>query len=125
MDLDLTGKKILVVDDNELNIKVATALLKKYYVEVDSALSGKDCLEKVKETKYDLIFLDDMMPIMSGIETFHYLKKIEGFNTPIVMFTANALEGERQKYENEGFDAFFAKPINKYDLEKLLIRFLK
>ena len=125
MDLDLTGKKILVVDDNELNIKVATALLKKYYVEVDSALSGEECLEKVKNCKYDLIFLDDMMPLMSGVETFHRLKKIENFNTPIVMFTANALEGERQKYENEGFDAFFAKPINKYDLENLLVKFLK
>lgn len=123
-EFDLSNKKILIVDDNELNIKVATALLKKYNVQIDSALSGQECLEKVKTNTYDLIFMDDMMPGMNGIETFHRLKNQETFSTPVVVFTANAVEGEKEKYISEGFDAFFAKPINKFELERLLEQFL-
>ena len=98
-ELDLSGKKVLIVDDNEINIKVAKKLLKKYKCIVDSAESGMECLEKVKKgDEYDLIFMDDMMPRMRGTETLIRLKKIEGYKIPTIALTANAVSGMKEKY---------------------------
>lgn len=90
--LDLTGKKILVVDDNMINLKVASRLLKDYNCLVDTANSGFDCIDKISNgASYDLILMDDMMPKMSGVETFHKLKENENFHIPTVALTANAI----------------------------------
>jgi CheY-like chemotaxis protein len=119
------GAKILLVDDNELNIKVATTLLKKYNFNIDSCTSGKACLDKIKiGTKYDIIFLDDMMPRMSGKETLQALKKLDGFNIPVIALTANAISGMREEYLSSGFDDYLSKPIEKPELERVIKTFI-
>jgi len=119
---DISGKRILIVDDNTLNIKVAERLLKKYNVEVVSVTSGKECLDLINNgAHYDMILMDDMMPGMSGVETFKELKKNTGFKTPTVMLTANAVDGMREKYVLEdGFDEYIAKPIAKVELDRVI-----
>ena len=120
--LDLNNVKLLLVDDNALNIKVATKILEKYNANmITSVVSGFDCLDKVKSgEKYDVILLDDMMPKMSGIETLNELKKIPGFKTPVVALTANAITGMKEKYLNEGFNGYLGKPIEKDQLIKVM-----
>lgn len=121
LSADLSGMKVLVVDDNSLNIKVALRLLKNYGINAESATSGRECIELVNAGKtYDLILMDDMMPKMTGTETFHKLKKITGFNTPVVALTANAISGMKEKYLKEGFDDYLAKPIEKNELSRIL-----
>lgn len=124
-NIDLTDKKILIVDDNSLNLKVATKLIDKYNAKIDTTDSGFNCIDKIKSgEKYDLILLDDMMPKMSGVETLKKLKEIPRFNIPVVVLTANAITGMREKYLSEGFDNYLAKPINKNELLKILVRYL-
>lgn len=119
------NKKILVVDDNKLNLKVATRLLTPLGINVEEVDSGFACIEKIKEgNKYDLILLDDMMPKMSGIETLSYLKGIENFKIPCIALTANAISGMREKYINAGFDDYLSKPIDKNELNNVLSKFL-
>lgn len=116
-----SGKKVLVVDDNQLNLKVADRLLKKYEIEVKTCSSGSECIELIiGGEKYDAIFMDIMMPKMSGVDAFHQLQGIEGFNTKVIALTADAIEGMQEKYIEEGFDAYLAKPIEKSSLEKVL-----
>lgn len=123
--LDLIGKKILVVDDNELNIKIAEKLLKKYNITTDSCSNGEECISKIKNgNKYDLILMDDMMPKMCGTETLHLLKENHRFKTKVVVLTANAIEGMKDKYIEEGFDGYLPKPLDKQELEKTLRKFL-
>ena len=116
--LDLKDKKILLVDDNALNIKVATKILERFNANnITSLDSGFACLELIESgKKFDIILLDDMMPKMSGVETFHKLKEIEGFNQPVVILTANAITGMKEKYLKEGFEDYLAKPIEKEEL---------
>ena len=121
---DIIGKSVLVVDDNKLNIKVATRLLEDYGITVDSCMSGAECLEKVKYIKYDLIFMDDMMPRMSGTETFHKLKEDSNFNTPVVVLTANAIAGMEEKYLSEGFNSYLPKPIERKALDSIINKYL-
>ena len=124
-NLDFTGKRILVIDDNRLNLKVASRLLKDYNVEIDECLSGFECIEKINSNeKYDLLLLDDMMPRMTGTETMQRLKGIEGFNTPVVVLTANAIVGMREKYLNAGFDDYLSKPIDRNELNRVINDFL-
>jgi len=123
-ELDYSNKKVLIVDDNNLNIKVATRLLKNYNMIPDTVLSGFDCLEKVKDNTYDLILMDDMMPKMSGVETFHKLKEDNNFNIPVVILTANAISGMKEKYLSEGLDDYLAKPIDKLELDRILNEYL-
>lgn len=118
------NKKILLVDDNKLNLKVATKLLEKYKVTIDSCLSGPECLEKVKINNYNLILLDDMMPKMSGKDTLKELKKDKHFKIPVVVLTANALNGMKEGYLELGFDDYLAKPIEKSELNRILNKFL-
>lgn len=124
--LDLTGKKILVVDDNMINLKVASRLLKDYNCLVDTVNSGFDCIDKISNgASYDLILMDDMMPKMSGVETFHKLKENENFHIPTVALTANAISGMKEKYLQEGFQDYLAKPIEKTELYRVLVKFLQ
>ena len=121
---DFSGKKVLVVDDNSLNLKLAKRLLANYNLEIDTCDNGADAIEKVKENTYDLILLDDMMPKMRGIEALPKMKEIEGFNTPVVALTANSLSGMREVYLNAGFKDYLAKPIEKNELNKVLDKYL-
>ena len=124
-EIKVEGKKVLIVDDNKINIKVAERLLDNYSVLHDSVESGLDCINKIKEgNKYDLILMDDMMPKMSGTEAFHELEKIPGFNVPVIALTANALTGMKEKYLGEGFSDYLAKPINKDELNRIINTFL-
>ncbi len=124
--VDCTGKRVLIVDDNSMNLKVASRLLQKYKMEIDEADSGFLCINKISSgEKYDLILLDDMMPKLSGVDTLKRLKEIEGFNIPTVALTANAIAGMREKYLQEGFDDYLAKPINKEELNQIIAKFLQ
>ena len=125
--LDLTGKRILIVDDNKLNIKVATRILSSYKFTIDTCENGKDCIYKVKEgIKYDMIFIDHMMPEMDGIEVMHVLKKLEGYTIPpLVALTANAITGMKEMYLKEGFDEYLSKPINISELNKIIEKYFK
>ena len=116
--LDLTDKAILIVDDNMLNIKVTKKLLERYNAtNIEYTTNGYDCIEKIKRgATFDLIFLDDMMPKISGIETFSQLKEIPNFNQPVVIFTANAIAGMRDRYLSQGFTDYLAKPIDRNEL---------
>ena len=121
----VTNKKVLLVDDNKINLKVAEKLLYSYGIEVESVESGFACLDKINEgNKYDLIMLDDMMPKMSGVETLKKLKDIPGFDIKTIALTANALTGMREKYLSDGFDDYLAKPINKDELNKIINKYL-
>ncbi|MGN1371021.1 MAG: response regulator [Candidatus Coprovivens sp.] len=117
---DYSNKKILLVDDNELNIKVALTTLKKYNIDITTANSGSECIEKVIENNYDLILLDDMMPELDGCTTLDNLKTLDGFVTPVVMMTASSKDEVQEKIDEHGFDGYLSKPINKEHLEELL-----
>jgi len=125
--LDCSQFKVLIVDDNLLNIKVAKRLLENYKFQVESVTSGKECVDKIKEEeKYDAIFMDHMMPEMDGIETLHVLKKLDGYTLPpIIALTANAIAGMKEMYLNEGFDDYLAKPINTHELDRIINKFFK
>ena len=120
-NLDLSKCNILVVDDNKLNLKVATKLLNRYKANVKCLDSGFACLEEIsKNKKYDIILLDDMMPKMSGVKTLKKLKEIPNFTIPVVALTANAISGMREKYLQDGFDEYLAKPIEQEELTRVL-----
>ena len=122
---DFTGKRVLVVDDNKLNLKVARRLLTTYKVDIADATSGFECIDNINnKEEYDLILMDDMMPKMTGTETLEKLKKDSAFTTPVVILTANAIEGMKNKYLEKGFDDYLAKPIEKEELERVLNKFL-
>ena len=114
------NKTVLVVDDNMLNIKVANRALSDLEMNIDSVTSGKETLEAVKKKKYDVILLDIMMPDMDGVETLKELKKIEGFNTPVVALTADAISGAKEKYLKEGFTSYIAKPFTRDQIKEKL-----
>ena len=123
--LEITGKTVLVVDDNILNIKVAETLLKKYKLDIKTCSSGYECLDLIKAgNKYDLILMDDMMPKLTGTETLHLLQEIPTFKTKVVALTANAIEGMKDKYIEEGFNDYLAKPMEKVELERVLRKYL-
>ena len=118
--LDLTGKKILIVDDNLVNLKLTSRLLEGYKATIETARSGNECIEMVKNTKYDLIFLDHMMPEMDGVATLNIIKSSEYSIPPVIALTANSYSGIREKYLEEGFNDYLSKPINYKDLNKLM-----
>ena len=116
---------ILVVDDNDMNLKVAKGILKIYGVVPELADSGKTALDMVRIKRYDLIFLDHMMPGMDGIETLQAMKKEDlVYDTPVICLTANAIAGVREQYIKEGFTDYLSKPIEVGALEGLLVKYL-
>ena len=125
LDTPNSSKRILVVDDNELNIKVLIRLLEKYNFIIDTVMSGDECIQKIESrNQYDLVFLDDTMPNMSGVETLNRLRKLDYYNSPTIALTANALAGMREYYLSSGFDDYLAKPIEKNELNKILNKYL-
>lgn len=112
--------KVLIVDDSLINIKVAQKLMEKENCIVDTAMSGKECIEKAQENHYDLIFMDIMMPEMDGVETFQKLKEIKDFNIPVVTLTADVTPDAKEKYLNLGFKYYLSKPINIEELKYIL-----
>ena len=123
--LDCSGKRALIVDDNELNLKVTKKILGEYNFTIDTLTNGKDCVYKIKEgQQYDIIFLDHMMPEMDGIQVIHILRKLEDYDIPpVVALTANAITGVREMYLKEGFDEYLSKPINMSELNRLINKY--
>lgn len=118
------GKEVLVVDDSKLNLKVAENVLKNFKVSTETVTSGLECLSCVKSKKYDIIFMDIMMPNMSGVEVLKKLRE-EKVNIPVIALTADAIEGQEEKYISEGFDGYLSKPIDKTKLKVILNKYLK
>lgn len=119
--------KILVVDDNKVNLTVIKALLRKTKVQVTCVETGKECLEYAAKESYDIILLDHMMPVMDGIETLDALKKMpdnQCKDAVVIALTANAMAGVREMYLDKGFDDYLAKPIEGTVLEQLIMRYL-
>jgi len=120
---------ILVAEDNEINRKLIEKTLKNYGADVVLADNGQEALDKVKQTKFDLIFMDIAMPVMDGVESLHAILNYELENgikhTPVVALTANALKGDRERFLNEGFDEYVSKPIKNESIESILSMFLK
>jgi signal transduction histidine kinase/ActR/RegA family two-component response regulator len=125
--IKIPGKKILVVDDNNMNLKVASRFLKLSEVTVDVALSGAEAIEKVKETKYDMIFLDHMMPKMDGMETLAKMRKdkLLSDGTIVIALTANAITGAKETYLEAGFDDYMSKPIDIKGVDDLLRKYFE
>lgn len=120
------GKKILVVDDNKLNIKVARRALQNFEFEIDEAEDGQVCLDKINAgNEYDLILMDIMMPNMSGEETIKKLKENKNFNTLVIALTADALSGAKEKYMQEGFADYIAKPFSRDQIKEKLDKIFK
>ena len=118
--------KVLVVDDNDMNLAVAKALLKKTDVQVTTCTSGKECLECIKKEFFDVILLDHMMPEMDGIQTLEKIRQTENMckSVPVIALTANAIVGAKEQYIKAGFSDYLSKPIHGTELEKMLLEYL-
>lgn len=118
--------RILVVDDTRMNIDVTVGLLKKTEIQIDSAMSGTEAVEKAGAAAYDLILMDQRMPGMDGIEALRVLRKEGGINvvTPVICMTADAIIGAKERYISEGFTDYLPKPVTGEMLEKTLLRYL-
>lgn len=119
--------KVLVVDDVEMNLKVFVELLRSTQIQVDTAQSGVEAIQKVEQKKYDIIFMDHMMPELDGIETLHLMflnPNNLNSDTPIIMLTANAILGVKNEYLKEGFTDYLSKPIKEQELEDMLLTYL-
>ena len=115
------GKRILIVDDNKLNIKVARRALKDFDLIIDECYDGQECLNKINAgNKYDVILMDIMMPNMSGETTLSKLKELDNFNMPVIALTADAIAGAKEKYLEKGFIDYIAKPFSKNEIKEKL-----
>lgn len=119
--------RVLVVDDVPMNLKVIRELIKSTQIKIDTAESGKECLRDITLKKYDIIFLDHMMPEMDGIETLKNMQWIadnKNSGTPVIMLTANAIIGAKDEYIAAGFDDYLAKPVKESELEFMIRKYL-
>ena len=119
--------KVLAVDDNATNIKVIQGILAMYQIKVDTAMSGQEALEKVMKNHYHLILMDQMMPIMDGIETAEQIRRMpqkDKRNVPIIALTANAIRGSREMFLEKGFQDYLSKPMNINLHENILMKYL-
>ena len=125
---EFPGKRVFVVDDNEMNLEVIASILEMLQIDVTRASDGQSAMNHFDRENYDLILTDDMMPEISGTDLMQYLKSNEGiasYGTPIVVLTANAVVGAREEYIKKGFDDYMAKPIDIDVLQKILMKYLK
>jgi signal transduction histidine kinase/HPt (histidine-containing phosphotransfer) domain-containing protein len=118
--------KVLIVDDMDMNLYVAKGMLSPYGLNIDTALSGPEAIEKVKRNEYDIVFMDHMMPKMDGMETTQEIRKLgkEYEKLPIVALTANAVSGMREMFLSNGFNGFISKPIVMQELDNILREWL-
>ena len=119
--------KVLVVDDAVMNCKVMVGILKKTKMQIHTVGSGEECIERLAEEKYDLIFMDHLMPGMDGVQTLHAIREQKqgiNYNTPVIMLTANALVGAKQTYIEEGFSDYLSKPVNAKKLRDICLRYI-
>ncbi len=119
--------RVLIVDDNAMNLAVAQGLLKGTRLQVDVAASGEECLELIKRKTYHVICMDHMMPVMDGVQTLHAIRALEGNpsrDIPVIALTANAVAGARDLYLKEGFQDYLTKPIDADKFENMLIEYL-
>jgi CheY-like chemotaxis protein/two-component sensor histidine kinase len=127
---DLSGARVLVVDDFPTNLDVAAGMLRKYKINVDCASSGQDAINLIKAGKplYNAIFMDHMMPGMDGVEATQVIRSLDSEyarTVPIISLTANALVGSEQMFLDKGFDAFLSKPINIFKLDSIVKRWVR
>lgn len=117
---------VLIVDDNPINLSVASGIIEPLEMHVDTAGSAAETIEKVRKTKYDLIFMDHMMPEVDGVETTHIIRRmIDGYeNVPIVALTANAMGGTREMFLREGMNDFLAKPIEVSEMVAMVRKWM-
>lgn len=121
VNIDFTGRRLLIVDDNQLNIKVLKKAIKRFNFVTDECYNGLECLNKIKAgEKYDLILLDNLMPVMNGEETIKNLRQIPDFKTPVIALTADAMTGAKEKYVGMGFDDYLAKPFTRESIVQKL-----
>jgi CheY-like chemotaxis protein len=121
------GVRALIVDDEPMNLVVATSLFREYKMVIDTAGSGKESIRKFRDNDYDIVFMDHMMPEMDGVEAMKLIKDAArdlGRSVAVVALTANAVSGAREMFIREGFDGFIAKPINISDFERVVSRVL-
>lgn len=119
--------RILIVDDNSMNLAVTQGLLKGTRLQIDVASSGEECIELIKRKTYHLICMDHMMPVMDGVQTLHAIRNLEGNpsrDIPVIALTANAVTGAREFYIKEGFQDYLTKPIDANKFENMLIEYL-
>ncbi|MGM9878231.1 MAG: hybrid sensor histidine kinase/response regulator [Bacilli bacterium] len=124
---DCSNCKLLVVDDDELNVKVLSRMLERYKLKFDYVEDGDKCITKIKsDEKYDLIFMDDNLPNITGTETMKLLKELAGNELPpVIILTANAILGMKEQYLSEGFNDYLSKPIDMQELDKIINKYLK
>lgn len=118
---------VLIIDDNQMNIRVVEGLMRTYGVQVSYALSGQEGIDMLGSKEYDVIFLDHMMPGMDGIETFHHIRRKHDLyykEIPIVALTANAIAGAREMFLKEGFNDFLSKPVESSVLQRILKKYI-
>ena len=117
--------KVLIIDDNDMNLEVLEGLLKDTRIKITCGSSGRECISELKETDFDVIFLDQMMPGMSGTETLNVIKKEHlADKVPVIALTADAIAGARESYIKEGFTDYLSKPVIYDDLEKILYKYI-
>lgn len=126
-DFTAPDAKILLVDDNEMNRKVAVGLLEPFGMQIDTAVDGKDALRKIERKRYDLVFMDHMMPVMDGIEATKHLRAMEEScykTVPVIALTANVVSDARAMFEDAGMNDFAGKPIKMREITAILKRWL-
>ena len=124
--MNYNDKKIIIIDDNNMMLKIATKILEKYNFKlVDTKTNATDGINAINENKYDLIIADDMMPEISGTEMLQKLKSNPNFNIPIVVLTGNTeIPNVKNYYLNLGFNDFLSKPIDLNELNRVIDKFL-
>lgn len=124
-DKNISGKRLLIVDDNTLNLKVARIALNGINLVIEEAISGEECIEMVKHNPYDVILMDIMMPRLNGEETLIKLKSDPNFNIPVIALTADAVSGAKERYLALGFTSYISKPFSPDEVKNELIKIFK
>ena len=125
--VDLSNNRVLIVDNNTLNIKITKKILEKYNIEVDSVKTGEECIFKIKSgEKYNLILMDDVLPDIGGLELINIVKNIGAFEIPpVVAYTANVMNGIKEEYLANGFDEYMPKPFDIHQFDSIIKKYLK
>jgi CheY-like chemotaxis protein len=121
-ETELKGTKILLVEDNAVNLKLVKTFLDKLACETDIATDGQEAIEKVKEGKYNIVLMDIQMPVMNGLEATEIIRRDIDKDVPIVALTAAAMEGDREKSISSGMNDYLTKPVSFDSLKDMLLK---